>query len=75
MILAISLISLLFRVAYGIVAPGNLLFWRPGAEWIVGAVVYMLVWCIFSVMDSTAAGISVTGLYAYAKPGRMPGVP
>jgi|GEM_PF-1285581 len=70
--LAISLAALLFRVAYGIVSPDNLLFWRPAAGWIAGAVVYMIAWFILVVIGTTMAGISLAGLYCYAKTGQIP---
>ena len=67
-----TLFSLLFRIFYGVVAPDMLLFWYPGDAWIAGAAVYMLVWCILTVIGSTALGISLFGLYAYVKRGRLP---
>jgi hypothetical protein len=68
----VSLTSLLFRVVYGFVAPHMLLFWYPGGAWIAGAALYMLVWYILTVIISTVGGISLFGLYTYAKSGRMP---
>lgn len=70
--LAVSLTALLFRFVYSIVYPDMLLFWRPGAEWIAGAALYMLVWFILAMIGSTAGGISLFNLYTYAKTGRMP---
>ncbi len=68
----VSLTSLLFHFAYGVVSPEMLLFWRPGTEWIVGAALYMLVWFTLAMIGSTAGGISLFSLYTYAKSGRMP---
>jgi len=71
----ISLASFIFRIAYGVVSPDNLLFWYPGEGWIAGAALYMLVWCILTVIGSTAVGVAALNLYTYAKTGRMPGMP
>jgi len=71
-LLGISLASFIFRIAYGIVLPGNLLFWYPGDGWIAGAALYMFAWFVFAVIISTVAGISVIGLYTCAKTGRIP---
>ncbi|MCX6690269.1 MAG: hypothetical protein NTZ39_11380 [Methanoregula sp.] len=72
-LLAVSLAAFIFRIAYGIISPSNLLFWYPGDGWIAGAALYMTAWYILAVMVSTAAGISLFGLFTYAKTGRMPG--
>ena len=74
-LLVISLTSFIFRIAYGVVSPDMLLFWYPNEGWIAGAGLYMLVSCILMVIGSTAVGISLFGLYTYAKSGRMPGIP
>ena len=71
----ISLASFIFRITYGVVSPDNLLFWYPGEGWIAGAALYMLVWCILTVIGSTAVGVAALNLYTYAKTGRMPGMP
>jgi hypothetical protein len=71
-LLAISLTSLIFRLAYGVVSPGNLLFWYPGDGWIASAALYILVWCILVIIGSTVVGISLVGLYTYAKTGQLP---
>ncbi|MCX6690835.1 MAG: DUF6159 family protein [Methanoregula sp.] len=72
--LVISLASFIFRIAYGLVSPNNLLFWYPGEGWIAGAAMYILAWCILAVIGSTAVGIALFGLYTYAKTDRMPGM-
>jgi len=72
-LLVISLTSLLFPITYGIVAPGMLYFWRPGTEWIAGATLYMLAWFVLAMVGTTAGGISLAGLYSYAKTGQIPG--
>jgi hypothetical protein len=64
---AVSLTSLLFQVAYGIVAPDMLLFWYPGIAWIAAAVLFMLALCGLAFVLSTVAGIAVIDLYRYAK--------
>jgi hypothetical protein len=71
-LLVISLASFIFSIVHGVVSPDNLLFWYPGEGWIAGAALYMLVWCILAIIGSTVVGISLTGLYSYAKTGRMP---
>ena len=71
-LLGISLTSLLFRVAYGVVSFDDLFFWYQGG-WIAVAALYMLVWYILVMIGSTVVGISLTGLYTYAKNSRMPG--
>lgn len=72
--LMISLASFIFRIAYGIALPGNLLFWYPGAVWIAGAALYMFAWFVSAAIISTVAGISLVRLYTYAKTGRTPEV-
>ncbi|MHB8163634.1 MAG: DUF6159 family protein [Methanoregula sp.] len=77
-VIVISLCSLIFRVAYGVVTFDDLfssyqLFWYQGG-WIASAALYILVWCTVTVICSTAVGVSLFGLYSYAKSGRMPGM-
>jgi len=70
-LLVVSLASLIFRVAYHIVSFDDLFFWYQGG-WIASAALYMFVWCCFAIIGSTVVGISLAGLYAYAKNGRVP---
>jgi hypothetical protein len=70
----VSLISLLFRVVYGFVAPHMLLFWYPGGAWIAAAVLFMVALCALAVIISTIAGIAIFNLYTYGKAGRIPDI-
>jgi hypothetical protein len=75
-VIGISLSSLIFRVAYGVVTFDDLFssyqfFWYQGG-WIASAALYILVWCAVTVICSTAVGVSLFGLYSYAKSGRIP---
>lgn len=72
-VIAASLISLLFRIVYGIVAPEMLYFWYPGDAWIVAALIYLLALCSLVFVGATVGGIASLDLYAYAKTGRMSG--
>ncbi|HNX17808.1 MAG TPA: hypothetical protein PKM50_05725 [Methanoregula sp.] len=65
-LLAFSAIALLFPIIYGIIKPGNLLFWYPGEEWIAAAYIYMAAWVVAFAIGLTAAGIAVEKLYRRA---------
>jgi hypothetical protein len=69
-LLAVSLTSLIFRVAYHLVSFDNVFFWYQGG-WIASAALFMIVWTIVALIISTIVGISLAGLYTYAKTGRM----
>lgn len=68
----VSMMSFLFRVVYGYVAPDMLLFWYPGDLWIAAAMLFMLALCSLAFVISTIAGITVMNLYRYGKTGRIP---
>jgi hypothetical protein len=70
-LLAVSLASLIFRVAYHVVSFDDVFFWYQGG-WIASAALYILVWSIVALIVSTVLGISLAGLYTYAKTGRIP---
>ena len=70
-VIGISLSSLIFRVAYGVISFDDQFFWYQGG-WIASAALYILVWCTVTVICSTAVGVSLFGLYSYAKSGRIP---
>lgn len=70
-LLVVSLTALIFRVAYHIVSFDDLFFWYQGG-WIASAALYIFVWCSIAIIGSTVVGISLTGLYSYAKNGRVP---
>ena len=70
-VIGISLCSLIFRVAYGVISFDDQFFWYQGG-WIASAALYILVWCAVTVICSTAVGVSLFGLYTYAKSGRIP---
>jgi hypothetical protein len=71
-LIGISLTSLIFRVAYGIVSPDDLFFWYQGG-WIASAVLYAFVWGVLVLIGVTAVGIATSNLYTYGKTGHMPG--
>ncbi len=70
-VIGISLTSFIFRVAYGVISFDDPFFWYKGG-WIASAALYILVWCTVTIICSAAAGISLFGLYSYAKSGRIP---
>jgi hypothetical protein len=73
-LLAISLISVVFRLIFRIVSLDNPFwyeFWYKG-WWLAAGATYMVVWYIFVVAGSTALGIATFHLYDYGKTGQMP---
>jgi hypothetical protein len=76
-LLAVSLASLIFPIGYHLVSYGSVFyvfFWYQGG-WIAGAALYMLMWSIVALIVSTLVGISLVGLYVYAKTGTLPAFP
>ncbi len=73
-LLAVTLASLIFPIGYHLVSYGSVFyvfFWYQGG-WIAGAALYMLMWSIVALIVSTLVGISLVGLYVYAKTGTLP---
>jgi hypothetical protein len=71
-VFAASLMSLLFRVVYGIVAPGMPFIYYPGDEWIAAALIYMAALCGLVCVGITVGGIAALDLYMYARTSRVP---
>jgi hypothetical protein len=73
-LLAVSLVSLIFHIGYHLVSYGSMFyvfFWYQGG-WIAGAALYILMWSIVALIIATLVGISLVGLYIYAKTGTLP---
>jgi hypothetical protein len=73
-LLAVSFASLIFQIGYHLVSYGSVFyvfFWYQGG-WIAGAALYMFIWSIVALIVSTVVGISLVGLYTYAKTGTLP---
>ena len=68
----VSLMSLIFGIVYGIIAPGMQLFWYPGDAWIAAAVVFLLTLSILGAIGVTVAGIALFSLYHSTMNGRYP---
>ena len=76
-LLAVSFASLIFQIGYHLVSYGSVFyvfFWYQGG-WIAGAALYILIWSIVALIVSTVMGISLVGLYTYAKTGTLPAFP
>jgi hypothetical protein len=72
-LIAVSFTSLIFQVGYQLISYDTafyVFFWYQGG-WIAGAAVYMLMWSIVALIVSTVVGISLVGLYSYAKTGTL----
>jgi hypothetical protein len=76
-LLAVSLISVLFSLVFGVVSmdgPFWSAFYYQG-WWLAIGALYMVVWYILVVAGSTALGIATFHLYEYGNTGRVPALP